>query len=315
MLLHDSETSLSETIEQTLAGIVHAATQPPTPEKLAEAIHYAVFPGGARIRPMLCLAVAHVCRGAHPQLENAAAAALELLHCASLVHDDLSCFDNAAMRRGKPSVHKAFGEALAVLTGDSLIMLAVESVARTASNCAKEMPAILLNLCSAVGCRNGLIAGQAQELGSFVVLETYHAAKTGALFEAAAVCGALAAGTDGEPWRDFGRKLGRAYQVADDIADVIAHASSLGKPTSRDSALGRPNFACQKKPANALAELQILLLDALDLIPAGTDPAFREWLRSTMNLLLAGRLHWSLEQPWPEYCELGIENAIHCILP
>jgi geranylgeranyl diphosphate synthase type II len=99
------------------------------PLRLANAIRYAVFPGGARIRPRLCLAVADACGNDSPGLAEAAACALEMVHCASLVHDDLPCFDDAELRRGRPSVHRAFGEALAVLVGDALIVLAFETLA------------------------------------------------------------------------------------------------------------------------------------------------------------------------------------------
>ena len=102
------------------------------PPLLAAAMRHAVFPGGARIRPQLCLAVARACGDAHPALADAAAAAIELLHCASLVHDDLPCFDDAATRRGQPSVHAAYGERLAVLAGDALIVLAFQTLAAAA---------------------------------------------------------------------------------------------------------------------------------------------------------------------------------------
>ena len=105
---------------------------PPVRRPGQRPLRYAVFPGGARIRPRLCLAVAQACGEDQPAVTDAAAAAIELLHCASLVHDDLPCFDDAPLRRGKPSVHRAFGERLAVLAGDALIVLAFETLARAA---------------------------------------------------------------------------------------------------------------------------------------------------------------------------------------
>ncbi len=115
-------------IESSLADAVLSAEASGAPPRLAAAMRHAVFPKGARIRPRLTLAVAAACGDDQPRLASAAAAAIELLHCASLVHDDLPCFDDADMRRGRPSVHRAFGEPLAVLAGDALIVLAFQTV-------------------------------------------------------------------------------------------------------------------------------------------------------------------------------------------
>ena len=115
-------------IEWVLAEALAEVDHPGAPRSLAAALKHAVFPGGARIRPRLCLAVAMACGDDCAPLSNATAAAIELMHCASLVHDDLPCFDNADMRRGQPSVHKAFGERLAVLAGDALIVLAYQTL-------------------------------------------------------------------------------------------------------------------------------------------------------------------------------------------
>lgn len=117
-------------IERALNEAIGQAELPGCPPRLAAAMRYAVFPRGARVRPRLCHSVAAACGEDHPAATNAAGAALELLHCASLVHDDLPCFDAAETRRGRPSVHKAFGEPLAVLTGDALIVLAFQTLAR-----------------------------------------------------------------------------------------------------------------------------------------------------------------------------------------
>ena len=116
-------------IERTLTAALDMAGGPGGPPLLAAAMRHAVFPRGARIRPRLCLAVAAACGDDDPAAANGAAAAIELLHCASLVHDDLPCFDNADTRRGRPSVHRAYGEPLAVLAGDALIVLAFQTIA------------------------------------------------------------------------------------------------------------------------------------------------------------------------------------------
>ncbi|TXM88116.1 geranylgeranyl pyrophosphate synthase, partial [Methylobacterium sp. WL103] len=130
-------------IERTLDIAVAYAEAPGAPPRLAEAIRYAVFPGGHRIRPRLCLAVAAACGDDDPQGAEAAAAAIELLHCASLVHDDLPCFDDAETRRKKAAVHVAFGEPLAVLTGDALIVLAFETLARGAAKHPQRLAALV----------------------------------------------------------------------------------------------------------------------------------------------------------------------------
>ncbi|TXN21400.1 polyprenyl synthetase family protein, partial [Methylobacterium sp. WL19] len=130
-------------IEQALDAAVAHAEAPGAPPLLAEAIRYAVFPGGHRIRPRLCLSVARACGDDDPAASDAAAAAIELIHCASLVHDDLPCFDDAPMRRQKPSVHAAFGEPLAVLTGDALIVSAFETLARGAARSPARLAALV----------------------------------------------------------------------------------------------------------------------------------------------------------------------------
>ena len=150
-----------------------------------------------RVRPRLCHSVAAACGEDHPLATEAAGAALELLHCASLVHDDLPCFDAAETRRGRPSVHKAFGEPLAVLTGDALIVLAFQTLARI--QCAPERLATLTLDGRAIGRRAlGIVAGQAWECEPQIDLAHYHRAKTGALFAAATVAGAASAGADAD---------------------------------------------------------------------------------------------------------------------
>lgn len=219
------------------------------PPRLAAALDHAVFPGGARVRPQLCLAVARAW-GAHApgELTLAAAAAVELLHCASLVHDDLPCFDDAAERRGRPSVHAAFGEATAVLVGDALIVKSFEVLAHALRRRHEVGLEPLLLLAGAAGSRGGLVAGQAWELEPTADLGRYHRAKTASLFELAAVLGALTSGrpVDAEALRaarSLGTAFGVAYQIADDVADRLSDPAVLGKPTGKDAELGRPTAA------------------------------------------------------------------------
>ncbi len=210
-------------IERALTQIVsHGAGGGPggsAPPGLAEAVRYAVFPGGARIRPRLTLAVARACGDPAAPLVDVAAAAIELLHCASLVHDDLPCFDDATTRRGRPSVHAAFGERLAVLSGDALIVLAFDALGRAGAVAPARLPAVLQSVARGVGMPTGIVAGQAWECEPVVTLSDYHRAKTGALFAAATAAGAAAAGDEAHAWLALGNGLGEAYQVADDLRD------------------------------------------------------------------------------------------------
>src|SRR5271166_5447943 len=138
-------------IERALAASLARTGGPAAPPLLAAAMQHAVFPRGARIRPRLCLAVAAACGDDAPCAADAAAAAIELLHCASLVHDDLPCFDDAATRRGRPSVHRAYGEPIAVLTGDALIVLAFQTLAWGAVTVPLRLAAMMQTLGRAVG--------------------------------------------------------------------------------------------------------------------------------------------------------------------
>lgn len=254
-------------IDQRLTAALAQAGAPGAPPGLVAAVEHAVFPGGARVRPRLCLAVAHACGDGESPLAEAAAAAIELLHCASLVHDDLPCFDDAATRRGRPSVHKAFGEPLAVLAGDALIVLAFESLAGAGHVAPTRLPALLSMISRSVGLPGGIVAGQAWECESACVVSDYQRAKTGALFVAATAAGALAAGADPAPWRGLGECLGEAYQVADDLRDACASPDEIGKPTGRDAALGRPSVVAQRGLGGAARRLESLVADAIQAIP------------------------------------------------
>jgi geranylgeranyl diphosphate synthase, type II len=255
-------------IEHALNVAVASADEAGAPPRLAAAVRHAVFPGGARIRPRLCLAVARACGEDRPALTDTAAACIELLHCASLIHDDLPCFDDAAVRRGKPSVHRAFGERLAVLAGDALIVLAFQTLARGGVHAPDRLIALMDTLGSSVGMPFGIVAGQAWECEPFVALADYQRAKTGALFAAATMAGACAADVDRTPWRALGERLGEAYQVADDICDVAGDPDKLGKPIGRDVALGRPSAARELGLSGAVGRLRRLVDGAIDSIPA-----------------------------------------------
>lgn len=241
------------------------------PPKLKAALHHAVFPGGAHVRPKLCVAVAAAC---NPDADltdaMAAATALELLHCASLVHDDLPCFDDADQRRGKPSVHARFGENLAVLTGDALIILAFETLARRAMTYFRELTLVMSE---ATAPPHGIAAGQAWESEPEIDLEAYHNSKTAALFIAASRAGAVSVGASDTEWRALGEHLGLAYQIADDLRDVVLTPEELGKPAKQDIRNCRPSAVDSYGVDGAYKRLRAAIDAAAESVPlcAGTD--------------------------------------------
>ena len=226
--------------DDVLRRVVPPADTPP--RELSEALHYALFGGGKRLRPALARLVAHDL-GAGDAAVQRPAAALELVHTYSLVHDDLPCMDDDDLRRGRPTVHVAYGEATAVLVGDALLTLAFEVLAGEPPRTAGPMASVLAQ---AAGAR-GMVGGQvldlalAQDVGLEELLDM-HGRKTAALFGAAAELGALAAEADPDrrgAARDFGRALGLCFQATDDLLDVTGDASALGKTPGKDAALER----------------------------------------------------------------------------
>ncbi|HKB39331.1 MAG TPA: polyprenyl synthetase family protein, partial [Gemmataceae bacterium] len=258
-------------LEQVLTATLARAGARGCPPRLADALVHAVFPGGNRARPLLSLAVARAYRGSVPRAAYRAAAAVELLHCASLVHDDLPCFDDADLRRGRPTVHRAYGEPTAILVGDALIVLAFEALGRGCVGRPRRLAAMLAVLARAAGPLHGLAGGQAWELEPAPELSQYHAAKTGALFEAALALGALSVAAAPAPWRKLGRLLGLAYQAADDLLDASGEDARLGKPVGQDAAHRRPSAVRQDGVERARARTASLLRQAQDAIPPCPD--------------------------------------------
>lgn len=255
-------------LEEALTSAVGMSESPHGPSLLAQAYHHAVFPGGARIRPQLALAVSGACGGDDPELAMAAAVALELLHCASLVHDDLPCFDNSPTRRGKPSVHAAFGERIGVLAGDGLIVLAFQTLATVKARHPERVASVMSVIAQATGAPDGIVAGQAWECEPKANLRDYQRAKTGALFAAATACGALSSGAIAEAWKPLGEWLGEAYQVADDIRDVIGDPDALGKPVGQDVANDRQSSARELGLFGAIQNFDLLIGKAMRAIPS-----------------------------------------------
>jgi geranylgeranyl diphosphate synthase type II len=217
---------------------------------LFEAMRYSLFAGGKRVRPVLALAA---CEAVGGRLENATGlgCALEMIHTYSMIHDDLPCMDDDDLRRGKPTNHKVYGEAMATLAGDALLTDAFKVLARSGEG---VPPAVVLEvvaeLADAAGS-GGMVAGQAIDILSEGVptnldqLEYLHSKKTGALFLAAVRGGARLGGADEdqlERLSAYGRALGLAFQVADDILDVEASTEQMGKRTHKDEARGKATY-------------------------------------------------------------------------
>ncbi len=258
-------------IEQALEAALDLGLAENGPPQLARAMRHAVLTPGSRARPRLLLAVAAACGDDAPAVSDAAAASLELLHCASLVHDDMPVFDDADRRRGQPTVHRLFpahGEQLALLAGDGLIVLAFENLAWHTRTHPERLGPLTLIIARAVGVGHGIVAGQAWECETGVDLTQYHREKTAALFAAATQAGAAAAGMDPAPWRTLGENLGLAYQVADDLRDVAGDARKLGKPVGQDAARDRPSAVAELGVEGAVARLETLLGSAIEAIPA-----------------------------------------------
>ncbi len=265
---------VSQQIEKALHLAVNEITVAPSPARLASALNYAMFPGGARVRPKLVMAVAQACGDVSTTLVREAAVAIEMLHCASLIQDDLSCFDDASCRRGKPCLHIEFDDRLAILASDGLIVAAFERVSSVVHADAQAQLKLIRMLAHKVGAVHGITAGQAWECEEEIDTEAYHCAKTGALFAASTQAGAIAVGVDSAPWELTGNLLGCAYQIADDIQDVLGDSTKLGKPTNVDAKHGRPNVVHELGAEKAIAHLQDQIDQVIASVPACNNANF-----------------------------------------
>ena len=217
------------------------------PARLAEAMRYAALDGGKRVRPLLAYAAGELA-GADPATVDGAAAAVEMIHAYSLVHDDLPCMDDDVLRRGKPTCHVAFGEAVALLAGDALQAHAFATLAACPLRDAGAACALLAHAAGAPG----MAGGQAIDLAHVGVamslpdLETMHRMKTGALIRAAvrlgAACGRPLAPDEDHALDAFARAAGLAFQVVDDVLDVEGSAATLGKTAGKDAAHNKPTY-------------------------------------------------------------------------
>ena len=259
-------------VEEWLLRALPPRDAPPT--RLHGAMHDAVFPGGRRARPLLCRLVAERYGAADDEMVGRMAAAVELVHCASLVQDDLPCFDNAPTRRGLPSSHVVYGEATAILVGDALLTLAFETLSNAPVRKAQIAFRLMGVLTAATGSSNGIIGGQALELEPHALdLGHYHRQKTAALFRAAAAGAAICCGAepDVSRWARLGELMGCALQLRDDLDDVEAAPDECGKPVGRDAALGRPNAALQSGVENARAMRAAIIDGVAELLGPPTS--------------------------------------------
>ena len=271
-------------IEAAMTNAVGLSQRGTPPHKLTQALAYAAAPGGARIRPTILLSVAMACGDDRPAMSDAAAAALELIHCASLVHDDMPCFDDADIRRGKPTVHLAYSEPLALLTGDSMIVLAFDLLSRQDPD--RALP-LIRHLATRTGTPFGICAGQGWESEAHINLSAYHRAKTGALFIAATQMGAIAAGQDPEPWEELGARIGEAFQVADDLRDALYDEAELGKPVGQDEIHNRPNAVSELGVDGAVQRVRDILGGAIASIPSCPgEAALAQLVQATAKKLI-----------------------------
>jgi geranylgeranyl pyrophosphate synthase len=240
------------------------------PERLLDAMRYSSLSGGKRIRPCLVYASARAL-GALPACADAAACAVEFIHCYSLIHDDLPAMDNDDLRRGKPTLHRAFDEATAILAGDALQSLAFQVLAENQLIEADIRLQMLTLLARAAGS-DGMIAGQSIDLDAvgqqltLAQLENMHNLKTGALIQASVELGALSAHcrdtTVLNALRDYARCIGLAFQVQDDILDVISDTKILGKTQGSDVARNKPTYVSLLGLEGARAKADSLIAQA-----------------------------------------------------
>jgi geranylgeranyl diphosphate synthase type II len=232
----------AELTDRALEALIPSAET--VPSSIHAAMRHSVFAGGKRLRPVLAMQAAVAIKGALPKGIENLGAALEMLHTYSLIHDDLPALDNDDLRRGKPTCHKAFGEATAILAGDALQTRAFEVLAGLEAPAAATVQIIGL-VANAIGTVDGMIGGQVLDLESEQkkptpeLVEAIHRAKTGALIRVSVVSGGVYAGatTDDVARLDrFGRKAGLAFQIVDDVLDVTADSAQLGKTAGKDQA-------------------------------------------------------------------------------
>jgi farnesyl diphosphate synthase len=258
-------------VESALARWVACPDTRPAPAGLGEAMRYAVLDGGKRLRPLLVLAACEAVDGSQ-EAALRAACALELIHAYSLVHDDMPCMDNDVLRRGKPTVHVRFGQAQALLAGDALQALAFELLTPDDASVSPGTQALMCRMLAQAAGFRGMAGGQAIDLASVgkpltsAQLHEMHRLKTGALLQVSVLMGA-ACGNPGRAAQlalsDYGAAIGLAFQVVDDVLDVVADSGTLGKTAGKDAAQDKPTFVSLMGLRDSQNYAQELLSQAL----------------------------------------------------
>ena len=247
-MLKELLTSGRKLADETLERLLPPETQ--CPATIHKAMRHSTFAGGKRLRPILCMESGRMVAGSWPAGIEELGAALEMLHTYSLIHDDLPALDNDDLRRGRPTCHKVFGEAMAILAGDALQTSAFEVIAHLQCP-SPQAVAVLREVSHAVSTVDGMIGGQVLDLeyehkkADAQTLELIHRSKTGALITGSLVSGALYAGADEDQVasiRRFGQQSGLAFQIADDILDVTQSSEQLGKTAGKDVASEKSTY-------------------------------------------------------------------------
>jgi farnesyl diphosphate synthase len=281
-------------VEQALSVWVGADS----PADLGNPMRYAVLDGGKRLRPLLVLAASESLGVTSTVAAMRAACAVELIHAYSLVHDDMPCMDNDVLRRGKPTVHVQFGEAQALLAGDALQALAFELLVPDDGSIDAPLAAQLCRQLARAAGVQGMAGGQAIDLASVGLalnqaqLERMHRLKTGALLQASVMMGAACAQVSSAALphlADYGRHLGLAFQVVDDVLDVVADTQTLGKTAGKDADQNKPTFVSLMGLEQAQAYAQQALGEACAALDRSGLPC-QDALRSLARLV-GGRTH------------------------
>jgi geranylgeranyl diphosphate synthase type II len=283
MTFSDYATSRAEIVNEALNRLTPPKSA--RPAVIHDAMRYSLFAGGKRIRPLLAMAAGECIGGDVPGLADAACA-LECIHTYSLIHDDLPALDNDDLRRGRPTNHKVFGEAMAILAGDALLTLAFEILGKL-DHCPPERRIRLVTeLATASGTVGGMIGGQVEDLegeklpATAELLERIHRAKTGALLRASVRIGAIYAGADDRELAQlskYGEHVGLAFQIVDDVLDIEQTSEHLGKTAGKDAAQHKVTFPAVYGLDESRRMAAMELGNALDAVSGFGERAV--WLR------------------------------------
>lgn len=273
---HDHAVNLLEEIAAKVTSQLSELLQPPTPEteSIYQAMRYSMLAGGKRFRPALVILTSRML-GADDQAAMPAACAIEMVHTYSLIHDDLPAMDNDDLRRGRPTMHKVFGEAMAILAGDALLTEAFAVLSAGQEGAGPEQQLRLVRELATAAGAHGMASGQVADLDaehnaeSTVEVETIHRLKTSRMIEAAVAMGAIVGGaskTEQNKLRTYGRHVGLAFQIADDILDARGTTEEIGKTAGKDAAQGKRTYVSVYGAAEAEKRAREELGAALDAL-------------------------------------------------